>query len=569
MTVPESAEPSYSLTPDTGEVDVPTTDPATHEHSDLREFLVLLRRHTLLIAFVAIATAGVAFLLSVRMAKQYTAGTTLLYSATSTTTGTDADPTRAIATIVGIAQSNTVLAPIAAHYKLSMQSLKNSVNVTGDTTSDLLKITATSGSPAKAALLANSIAQSLIASRLAHLKALLQAQVGALQQQLQTFAGKVDPRSLAAASAVRAQLAEARAQLTVSNPDLSVLTSAATPAGPSSPHPTRNAAIGLVVGLVLGILLGALRDRLDRRTRAIDEVEAVYRAPMLGMVPFTKRRAPRAELLADFSGSGLLADAYRTIRTNLSLFRLNSSDSTIVVITSAVAGEGKSAVAANLAHALSVTGKNVLVVSADLHNPTLHEYFGLSATDTPAPAPLQRIDATRAARTTPSKTASGLVQVLAGDVTLSEAVRIIPLTQRERSSGGSLALLANSSTFFDPAALFSSGQMNRFLQQAKQKYNVIVLDTPPLLVNADAALLAQSADVLVMVARLNHLTRNQARRAVRVMSATRIAPTGIIVTGDMDEPSYGYGYRYAAEKFETEEASGVGTRVEKPRSGRL
>ena len=60
MTVPESAEPSYSLTPDPGEVDVPTTDPATHEHSDLREFLVLLRRHTLLIAFVAIATAGVA-----------------------------------------------------------------------------------------------------------------------------------------------------------------------------------------------------------------------------------------------------------------------------------------------------------------------------------------------------------------------------------------------------------------------------------------------------------------------------------------------------------------------------
>ena len=85
----------------------------------------------------------------------------------------------------------------------------------------------------------------------------------------------------------------------------------------------------------------------------------------------------------------------------------------------------------------------------------------------------------------------------------------------------------------------------------------------------DAALLAQDADVLVMVARLNHLTRNQARRAVRVMSATRISPTGIIVTGDMDEPSYGYGYRYAAEKFETEEAKGVGTSVEKPRRSRV
>ena len=90
-------------------------------------------------------------------------------------------------------------------------------------------------------------------------------------------------------------------ELTVSNPDLSVLTAAARRTSPSSPHPTRNAAIGLLVGLVLGIMLGVLRDRLDRRTRGIDEVEAVYRAPMLGMVPVheaagAERRAPRGLL---------------------------------------------------------------------------------------------------------------------------------------------------------------------------------------------------------------------------------------------------------------------------------
>ena len=120
---------------------------------------------------------------------------------------------------------------------------------------------------------------------------------------------------------------------------------------------------------------------------------------MLGMVPFTKRRAPRTELLADFSGSGLLADAYRTIRTNLSLFRLGDADNTVIVVTSAVAGEGKSAVAANLAHALGVTGKHVLAVSADLHNPTLHEYFGVTpGRQRPS---LQR-DRRRRARTKPS-----------------------------------------------------------------------------------------------------------------------------------------------------------------------
>ena len=68
--------------------------------------------------------------------------------------------------------------------------------------------------------------------------------------------------------------------------------------------------------------------------------------------------------------------------------------------------------------------------------------------------------------------------------------------------------------------------------------------------NADAALLAQEADVWCMVARLNHLTKNQARRAVRVMAATHIVPTGIIVTGELDEPGYGYGYRYGFDRVE-------------------
>ena len=149
MMVTETAQPSYPLLPDSGEAELPSTDPATHEHSDLREYLVLLRRHALLIAFVTLATAGVTFVFSVRQPKQYTAGTTLLYSPTTTATGTDADPTRAIATLVGIGTSNTVLAPIADQYKLSLPSLKRYVSVSGDTTSDLLKVSATSASPAE------------------------------------------------------------------------------------------------------------------------------------------------------------------------------------------------------------------------------------------------------------------------------------------------------------------------------------------------------------------------------------------------------------------------------------
>ena len=179
--------PGYSVHPDTGDVHLPFNEHATNEHSDLREFLVLLRRHVVLIVLVTLATAGATFALSVRMTKEYTASTTLLYSPSTTVTGTDSDPTRAIATFVGIGTSTTVLAPIATQYKLSIADLKRNVNVTGDTTSDLLHISAKSASPAEAAALANAVGLAMISSRLTQLKSLLQAQVTALQQQLQTF----------------------------------------------------------------------------------------------------------------------------------------------------------------------------------------------------------------------------------------------------------------------------------------------------------------------------------------------------------------------------------------------
>ena len=551
-------QPSYHHALDQGEFQLHSIEPVSHDHSDLREFVALLRRHALLIAVVAIVTGVSTFAVSAGQAKQYVATTTLLYAPRSGTTSLDSDPTRAMGTLVGIAASNTVLAPIARHYKLTVAELQSAVTVRGDTTSDILTVSVDSTNPSRAAAIANSISRTLIANGTARTKNLLNAQITFLQQQLQALTGKVDPSSVAAAASIRTQLAQSRAELATETPDVSVLTPASTPSSPSSPHPKRNGAIGLLVGLVLGIMIGFLRDRLDRRMRGIDEVEAIYRAPLLGIVPFTKRGALRAELLADFSGAGTLADAYRTIRTNLSLFQVGGSKTSVIIVTSAAPSEGKSAVAANLAHALSVTGKNVLAVSADLHDPTLHQYFGHRVTDSTGPmAPiLQRSDVLRT-QLMQTRRPAGLVQVLSGEVTLDEGARVIPLSARERASGGKLAVLANESTFFDPAALFSSGQMKRFLQLARQQYDVIVIDTPPLLVNADAALLSQAANALVMVARLNHLTRNQARRAVRVMSATHITPTGTIVTGDVAEPAYGYGEANRYDPERTHPSSGA------------
>lgn len=528
-------------------------DPSASDHSDVREALGLVRRHAVLIAAVTIATAAAAFAISLMQPNEYTATATVLYTPADSVANNQSDTGTAMQTIQGIGESTSLLAPIAQSYGLGVKQLKRDVSlgisVSPTSVSQILTITATAPSPARAASIANALAAALIQYRSTRQKSLLVSQIAFLQQELRQLAGKTDPSSINAASDVRTQLVQLQAQRAVFNPDLTVLSPAEKPTAASSPHPKRNAAIGIFVGLVLGLLLSLLRDRLDRRTHSIEELEAIYHAPTLGRVPFTGRRTTRGELLADFSGATSLADAYRTIRTNLSLFQLDHAKSTIVLVTSAVPAEGKSAVSANLAHALSVTGKRVLAVSADLHNPALHEYFGSydGVGGTMIPLTVRGEPARRSQTTRPP---AGLIQVLAGESSLEEAVRQIPLTPRERSRGGSLALLSNPSTFFDPAALFGSGQMERFFKLARQEYDVLVVDTPPLLVNADASLLAQMSDLVVVVARLKHLTRNQARRAVRVMGAVHISPTGLIVTGDIDDAKeYGYGYRYGYDKI--------------------
>jgi Mrp family chromosome partitioning ATPase len=104
-------------------------------------------------------------------------------------------------------------------------------------------------------------------------------------------------------------------------------------------------------------------------------------------------------------------------------------------------------------------------------------------------------------------------------------------------------MLASDRTFFDPAVLYQSDAMRQFLKRVKNAYDVVLIDVPPLIATADAALLAKHADVMLLVARVNHLTRNQARRAIRMMETTDLTPAGIIITGEFEtELTYGTGY---------------------------
>ena len=171
---------------------------------------------------------------------------------------------------------------------------------------------------------------------------------------------------------------------------------------------------------------------------------------------------------------------------------------------------------ANLGVAFASSGRRVLAISCDLRAPTLHQYFN-------------------------EVSQYGLLTVLAGSATLKQAAQVVNLGGITREEGF-LALLANDQLFPDPAVLFESAGLERMIAEARQHYDVILLDSPPVLVASETIALGRQADVLLMVAKLGSVTRDDARRALQRLRDARLAPFGLVVTAVNDDPYGAYGY---------------------------
>lgn len=524
-----------SLSSVSSRVDESSTQPLS-EHSDLRDFGSLLRRQLGIILLFGLLTAAVTTTISVLQPKQYQAVARVLYTDPGDTAGSigGGDPERAIDTFTRLATTEVVLAPVAGQVGLgSTDDVRESVSVTASATANLLDVAAVAETSKGSAALANAVAIAMISWREDNRDAQLEARIASLEQQLNTFAGRTSSSEVAAASSVRSLLVEATAQLRAPNPELTLVSRAVPPDAPFAPRTVRNAIIGLIAGLMLGFAIGALRDRLDRKLRSPEDVEEMYPWPLLGVIPDVGGGRGHGSHLADFSSMSNLADAYRNIRTNVSLLSRHTGNQRVWVISSALPGEGKSAATANLAGALAATGLRVLAISADLHSPGLLNYYQASRGDE-----------------------LGLVDVLERNVRLEEAAVRVSVAGRSTGRIGVVDVVANDTVFPDPAVLFQSAEMADMLASARHRYDAIVIDAPPLLYTAEASLLARLADGLILVAGLKILSRQQAERANRMLGTMKLSPLGVIVTG-LKVAEDDYGYRAAPKEPPTSPAEPV------------
>lgn len=310
---------------------------------------------------------------------------------------------------------------------------------------------------------------------------------------------------------------------------------AVTPEKPISPKILLNLAIGTVMGLLLGIGTALLLEALDNSVKTVKEVENIFDITVLGTIPQLKGEKKVSAKVLDRARQPLpvrdeprsaISEAYRMLQTNLK-FLSSDNPPRVMVLTSSVPQEGKSTTTANLALVLAEMGHRVLLVDADLRRPSQHQIWELP-------------------------NSVGLTNILVEPGKWSGVVR---------SENEQLDVITAGVIPPNPIRLIDSHRMAGLIDEWREIYDFVLIDTPPLAVASDALLLAQMTDGILMVARPGVLTSASAESAKAALSKVSgqgdekgANVLGLILNGVIPENEPDSYYYYYAKNYYAAEA---------------
>ncbi len=291
--------------------------------------------------------------------------------------------------------------------------------------------------------------------------------------------------------------------------NISIVDQADVPEDPSSPNLLKNLAIALLLGLGAAVVAMLIIEALDESLTTPDDVEQKLGMSVLGVIPLLDKGQTTAAAVTDVRSA--FSEAYYSLRTALQFSTTNGTPAALLV-TSARPAEGKSTTSYAVALNLARVGKRVLLVDGDLRNPSMHRSVGLENT-------------------------TGMSNILAGGSDLRTAAQA---TKQEN-----LYFIPSGPLPPNPAELWATEALQRFLAEARESFDHVIIDGPPVLGLADAPLLASAVAGTLFVLESRGTRRGQARGALRRLRLGRARLLGVVLTKfNAKKTSYG-GYDYA------------------------
>lgn len=327
------------------------------------------------------------------------------------------------------------------------------------------------------------------------------------------------------------------AQLTENQtiPTAKIVELADLPAIPVAPNKASEILRGVIAGALLAAGLAYFLEKIDSKLKTVDDIRETYRSwPVLGSVPIhTSESEDQVALPTIINPRSPISESYRMLRANL---RFLSTEAPVRVLTfsSALPQEGKSWTSANLAVVLSQMNYRVLLIDADLRKPTQHLIWEVS-------------------------NQTGLSNVLAAT---EDSDRRTPITHSVQPN---LDLLTSGSLPPNPQALIDSNPFHTFVAQQADRYDFVLIDAPPLMAAADALIMAQETDGLILVGRPEYLEKSSAKRAKELLEQSGTAVLGLFINGIVTK-NESYSYYYYSHNYygDSKSKNGSGTQRSLP-----
>jgi polysaccharide biosynthesis transport protein len=517
---------------------------------DLRRQIAIVRTWLPLLVVSVVLAAGAAYAISGALPKVYEAKARLNVGQSLSAVNPDYNQLlvsqRLSTTYAEVATTRPILEAVIRQLDLDLtpDELLGKVRADAPLESTLLAIVAQDADPARAAAIANAVAEQLIAAspaiqgRQAELQTSIDADLTATREQIDTTQAQVLalsglPQRTATQDADLATLEGRLVSLrstyatllsfTSGNASnlLSVIEPAVAPTAPSSPRPLVNTLLAAVLGLVLAAAVIVVVEYLDDAIKDPDAVREVAGLNTLGTIGRMKGDRSRSEiyrLATLLYPRSSVAEAYRALRTNVEFASVDAPIRTLLV-TSSVPGEGKTTTASNLAVVFAQAGHRVLLIDADLRKPGVQQVFDLPNT--------------------------------VGLTTLMRDEHVDVATIAHVTEQANLRVLTTGPVPPNPAELLGSQRMHAILDRVREGHDLVILDSPPLQAVTDAAVLSAFVDGTLLVIDASRSHRGSVRQGREALAKAGANVLGAVLNRTRAADRSAYAYYYGAFGPET------------------